>query len=83
MKRYGPYVDYDKLADGAIALCEQVRDVEPAVTFAELADRCVRDPQRMAQLLMCLAVWVDIDGPASALTARAEAVARGRVRRSA
>lgn len=83
MKRYGPYVDYDKLAGAAIALCEQVRDLEPEATFVELTKRCAKDPQRMAQVLMCLAIWVDIEGPASALTDRAEAVARGHVRRSA
>ncbi|MBF5002378.1 hypothetical protein IRT45_35260 [Nocardia sp. BSTN01] len=59
------YKDLDKLAEDALALCSRVRESPPQHTYRVLAHHCRHDPERMAQLLMTLAVFVD---PATATT---------------
>ncbi|PSR63960.1 MULTISPECIES: hypothetical protein [Nocardia] len=53
------YRDLDKCAEDALALCSRVRESPPQHTYRVLAHQCLRDPERMAQLLMTLAVFVD------------------------
>ncbi|MFC9892138.1 hypothetical protein ACFVMC_00450 [Nocardia sp. NPDC127579] len=73
------YTDHDQLGAAALELCEAVREIGPLELYRRLAAHCVRDPERMAQILMCLAAWVDYDGPAGALTDRAAAIVECRV----
>lgn len=73
------YIDLDQLAADALQLVEDIREVDPGRSFAHLALRCQRDPERMAQVVMCLAIWMDPDTPLSVLGQRAEAIAAGMV----
>ncbi|WP_280441053.1 hypothetical protein [Nocardia brasiliensis] len=73
------YSDHDELAREALSICAAVRELGPVQTYHHLTYACQRDPERMAQLLMCLAAWVDFDGPTSALVRRAEAIVESRV----
>lgn len=74
------HTDHDKLAAEALTICADVREEGPQEVYTRLALRCARDPERMAQVLMCLAAWVDFDAPTSALGDRAVAIVEGRVR---
>lgn len=73
------YTDLDQLAADALQLVEDIRDVDPDRSFAHLTVRCQRDPERMAQVVMCLAIWMDPDVSLSVLGQRAEALAGGRL----
>lgn len=53
------YTDLDPFAADALSLCVQVRATDPWRTYRTLAQQCHRDPERMAQLLMALAAFVD------------------------
>ncbi|MEV0031395.1 hypothetical protein [Nocardia sp. NPDC050793] len=77
------HTDHDELAREALSICASVREVGPQQNYQHLAVACARDPERMAQLLMCLAVWVDFEGPTSVLTRRAAGVVEGRVQAAA
>ncbi|MCC3311487.1 hypothetical protein [Nocardia africana] len=58
MARYG--IDQlDQCAADALALSSRVRESPPEQTYRTLTYQCHRDPERMAQLLMTLAVFVD------------------------
>lgn len=72
------YVDLDQLAADALQLIEDIREVDPARSFNHLTVRCQRDPERMAQVVMCLAIWMDPDTKLSVLTERAEAITSSR-----
>lgn len=75
------YTDHDLLAAEALRICESVRELGPLQTYNHLAAQCQRDPERMAQMLMCLATWVPYDEePVGGLVARAEAIVDGRIR---
>lgn len=76
------YEDPDEIAAEALQLCEDVREIDRERTYRRLAVQCVRDPERMTQVLMCLAIWVDPDVPISVLGDRAEAIAATRDRRA-
>lgn len=71
------HTDLDQLAADALQLVEDIRDIEPGRSFAHLTVRCQRDPERMAQVVMCLAIWMDPDTTLSVLAERAAAVAAG------
>ena len=75
------YETHDKIAERALRACMEVREFGPLSVYRRLATECVREPERMAQVLMCLAAWVDVESPTSALVERAEAITRGRVER--
>ena len=53
------YTDLDQCATDALALVERVRDEAPFETYQHLARQCRRDPERMAQIVMMLALFVD------------------------
>ena len=74
------YEDHNKIAIAALDLAEQVRERGPAELYRHLTYQCVRDPERMAQILMCLAIWLDPTTSTLQLARRAEAVVRCRVR---
>lgn len=76
----GPYIDHEQLAAHALQLCEDVRVQSQEHMYEGLVRECARFPGRMAQLMMALAVWVDYEGPISALMARADAIADARMR---
>lgn len=61
MTRYSAADLEHRLPADALALCEQVREMAPLETYRGLASQCRRDPERMAQLVMALAAFVDID----------------------
>lgn len=73
------YETHDAIAKNALEICSQVRELGPLSVYRNLALECVREPERMAQTMMCLAAWVDVDSPTSALIERAEAITRERV----
>lgn len=72
------YVDTHRIGLAALAVCEQVRHEDPDEVFANLVRRCAAEPEQVTQIAMCLAIWVDYDGPIAALIERAEAIATGR-----
>lgn len=72
------YVNPDEVAAYALQVCSDVREVDPGRVYAGLVARCSREPERMAQVLVALAAWVDYDGPISALADRAEAITQSR-----
>ncbi len=74
------YTDLDRCAADALDLCECVRERGPLETYRHLAALCARDPERMAQILMTLAAFVDFESPLSVLRARVDAIVEGRVR---
>lgn len=71
--------NHDDIGTAALYLAEEVRYRPPLELYRRLAHQCRRDPERMAQVLLCLAVWLDVDAPISSLTARAEAIGNNRV----
>jgi hypothetical protein len=73
--------DHDEIAAHALRVCEDMRDpdVGPLFLYQELAGQCREDPERMAQLIMCLAAWAPYEEPISSLTARTWAIAEQRV----
>lgn len=74
------HTDHDKLAAEALSLAADIREEYPQEVYNRLALRCARDPERMAQVLMTLAAWVDFDGPTSALGDRAAQISDNRIR---
>lgn len=72
------YTDHDQLAAEALQIAEDVRELAPLATYQRLAAQCARDPERMAQVIMCLSAWLDPDTPVGALVARAEAITEAR-----
>lgn len=78
-----PERDLDRLATTAMAIVTDVRDVDPMQTRDHLAVLCGTEPMRMAQVMMCLAAWVDIDQPVRRLTDRAASITATRTGRAA
>ncbi|MFE3196240.1 hypothetical protein ACFXHA_45095 [Nocardia sp. NPDC059240] len=74
------YTDHDDIAAEALLVCEAVRELAPLEVYRRLAHMCARNPESGAQLLMCLATWVDYEAPVSKLADRAEAIVEGRIR---
>ena len=76
------YADHDDIADHAMRVCQDIRDpdVGPLFFYRELAGQCETDPERMAQLIMCLAAWVPYEEPMSSLVARMDAITEERAR---
>lgn len=64
-------------ADEALVICMAMREDDPHRTLSHLSYLCGRHPDHAARIMMILATWVDVDGPLSALTDRAAAVAAG------
>lgn len=75
------YETHDAIAARALGVCMEVREFGPLSVYRRLAAQCAREPEQMAQVLMCLAAWVDVESPTSALVERAEAITRSRVER--
>lgn len=73
------YTDHHKLAVAALDIAEQVRDHAPFDLYRYLTHQCARDPERMAQIIMCLAVWLDPTTSTLTLSRRAEAAVEARV----
>lgn len=71
------YTDLDELAADVLQMVEVIQQTDRDRNFAHLTLRCQRDPERMAQMLMCLAIWMDPETPLSVLIQRAEAIAGG------
>lgn len=69
---------HDLLAEETLRLAENLRETDPAVLYADLVARGRKEPERLAQMLMCALVWLDVDVTTSELVARAEAVAADR-----
>jgi hypothetical protein len=69
--------DLDKCADDAIALSIRVRQENPLATYRHLVAHCGRDPERMAQLMMTLALFVDPDSSTGQLRRLVEIAAVG------
>lgn len=63
--------DLDRVAKTAMSIVSDVRDIDPQRTLSTLTTLCATEPGRMAQVLMCLGVWVDPDDTTDALTRRA------------
>lgn len=53
------YTDHDQLAAEALRLRDAVRGTEPVELYDQLTRDCAADPERMAQVIMTLAVLVD------------------------
>lgn len=71
------------LASEATEIAIALREVDPKRTADHLTAICTRHPQRAAHLLMTLAAWVDVEGPTSALSERAAAIAEGHIQTAA
>ena len=69
--------ELDKCAADALALCIRVRQENPMATYRHLVAHCSRDPERMAQLLMALALFVDPDTSTGELRRLVEIAAVG------
>ena len=65
--------DLERVARRALAIVSDMREVDPQLTFDTLAIMCGTEPCRMAQVLMCLAVWIDPEESTGTLTSRAVA----------
>lgn len=62
------YATGDDIVEAALDLIDEVLDVEtPDLMHAHLVRRCTAQPERTAQLLMCLAFWASAV-PTSKLT---------------
>jgi hypothetical protein len=75
------YTDHDQIAIAALDIAEQVRERGPLELYRSLTAQCARDPERMAQIIMCLAVWLDPATSTLQLGRRAEAATASRVKR--
>lgn len=73
------YETHDAIAKRALEICAEVREFGPLSVYRELARQCVQEPDRMAQVLMCLGAWVDVESPVSVLVARAESITSTRI----
>ena len=65
--------DHDKIAQRAMCVVSDVREVSPQLTLDTLTIMCATEPARMAQVMMALAIWVDLDLTTGTLASRAEA----------
>jgi hypothetical protein len=74
------YASHERIAAAALDIAEQVRDTAPAELYRHLTNRCARDPEAMAQIVMCLGIWLDPTTSTLQLARRAEAVGQCRVR---
>ncbi len=74
------YRNEDDIASAAWHIVEDVREVSPPQTHQALTNQCRLHPDRMAQVLMALAIWVNPDEPRCELDARVAQAARTRVR---
>jgi len=72
------YTDLDQLAADTLQLVEDIQAIEPGRSFEHLTRRCEHDPERMAQVVMLLAIWMDPDVTLSVLSERADAIAGAR-----
>ncbi|WP_280185168.1 MULTISPECIES: hypothetical protein [Nocardia] len=72
------YTDHDQLAAEALQIAEDVRELGSLGVYRRLAAQCFRDPERMAQVIMCLSAWLDPETPVGTLIARAEAITEAR-----
>ncbi|WP_040815090.1 hypothetical protein [Nocardia concava] len=75
------YENRDDIAERALAICYDVRDPDVGAQFhySQLAHACQADPERMAQILLCLATWVPVEQGREALADRAQSVVDARV----
>lgn len=69
------YTSHTTLQADALRLCEDMRVEDTEHLYRSLAGQCAADPERMAQTLMALAAWVDVDSPVRVLERRAAEVA--------
>lgn len=53
------YTNLDQCAADALALSERVRVDAPLQTYRHLVAHCRRNPERMAQIIMALAIFID------------------------
>lgn len=74
------YTDHHKIAVTALDIAEQVRECAPLELYRSLTHQCAQDPERMAQIIMCLAVWLDPTTSTLQLARRAEAAAESRIK---
>lgn len=58
------YSSTEEIAANALQICDDLRSQYLPGMFHGLARECATHPARMAQVLMCLAVWVDYEAPA-------------------
>lgn len=72
------YADLDQLAVDTLQLVADIQAIDPRRTFQHLTRRCEHDPERMAQTIMLLAIWMDPGATMSVLNQRAEAIAGAR-----
>lgn len=71
------YTDHDELAAEALRLRSAVRSTEPVEMYDELTHACATDPERMAQVVMALAILVDPDAGGRRLAQLADQVVAG------
>lgn len=71
---------HDHLAEETLRLAENLRGSDSTVLYGELVRRCRTEPERVAQMLMCALVWLDVDTTTDELVGRAEAAAEDQAR---
>lgn len=71
----------DDLWDAANAMTVLVREEDPQAVFSGIAQLCATEPLKVAQVVLTLAAWVNVDEPMSAWSARVAAIAKSRARR--
>ena len=81
MKRVdmSPEADLDKVAQIAFEITEKLREEDLAELNRELIDLCRWHPVKAAQLVTCLAAWLDPETPTTVLWDRVEAITASRV----
>ncbi|AHH16558.1 hypothetical protein NONO_c17580 [Nocardia nova SH22a] len=82
MARYGK-TELGRCAVDALALSERVREQAPLDTYRHLVAMMRRDPERMAQLMMTLAIFVDPNSTTGDLQRLIDQALEGRFARAA
>lgn len=74
-----PETDLDRVAQIAYELAERLREEDLAELHQHLIDLCRDHPVKSAQLITCLAAWLDPETPTAVLWERVESVTQSRV----
>lgn len=75
-----PETDIEWVAQCAMRIAEDIRDIDPMEVRRQLANLCRRHPVKAAQVAMALAAWVDPSEPQHMRDARVDRAVRGWVR---
>lgn len=75
------YPDEDSIGDAANAMTVLVREEDPFAVHAGVVELCASHPRKVAQVIMALAAWVNVDEPMSVREERVREIAAPRSHR--